>query len=275
MAEQNAAGWSTPYKFTGKELDDITGLYYFGARYYDPRISLWMSVDPLAEKYPGWSAYNYVYNNPLKFVDPTGVEGESIHEDATGRIVAIFNDRDNNVYRHNEIVPNGQHIDGIRAYIEQKKELYGTTSGGGEKQIVKSIINYLYEFSKGNGFTTQIAGTVFTGENGGKMGLTFPKNTPHDMINIDDFLSLASLCGPGPVNSDAVYEKAIKGDFKLVEKIGKVTYYGDKAAGTVERIQATKKYIDPTKDKSLKLDSVTHQKYNNQTVEHYSSKNKK
>jgi RHS repeat-associated protein len=33
----------TNYMFTGKELDDMTGLYYYGARYYDPRMSVWQS----------------------------------------------------------------------------------------------------------------------------------------------------------------------------------------------------------------------------------------
>ena len=44
-------GYTTPYKFTGKELDNETGLYYFGARYYDARISRWISADPALEKY--------------------------------------------------------------------------------------------------------------------------------------------------------------------------------------------------------------------------------
>ena len=44
--------WNTPYKFNGKELDEETGLAYYGARYYNPKISQWLSVDPLAEKNP-------------------------------------------------------------------------------------------------------------------------------------------------------------------------------------------------------------------------------
>jgi len=43
--------YTTPYKFTGKELDAETGLYYFGARYYDAKISRWISTDPALEKY--------------------------------------------------------------------------------------------------------------------------------------------------------------------------------------------------------------------------------
>ena len=46
-----------PYMFNGKELDTETGLYYYGARYYDPRVSLWLNVDPSAEKYPHVSPY--------------------------------------------------------------------------------------------------------------------------------------------------------------------------------------------------------------------------
>ncbi|CAI9430306.1 RHS repeat-associated core domain-containing protein [Candidatus Ornithobacterium hominis] len=61
-----------PYLFNGKELDTETGLYYYGARYYDPRISIWISVDPLAEKYPDISPYTYVANNPINAIDPDG-----------------------------------------------------------------------------------------------------------------------------------------------------------------------------------------------------------
>ncbi|GJM65014.1 RHS repeat-associated core domain-containing protein [Persicobacter diffluens] len=60
--------------FNGKELDDETGLYYYGARYYDPRSSVWLSVDPLAEKYPRLSSMAYCANNPVNFIDPDGRE---------------------------------------------------------------------------------------------------------------------------------------------------------------------------------------------------------
>ncbi|MDY3525979.1 type IV secretion protein Rhs [Riemerella anatipestifer] len=61
-----------PYLFNGKELDSETGLYYYGARYYDPKTSIWLNVDPLAEKYPFTSPYTYTNNNPIMFVDPDG-----------------------------------------------------------------------------------------------------------------------------------------------------------------------------------------------------------
>ncbi len=60
------------YKFTGKERDVETNYDYFGARYYDARVGRWLSVDPMAAKYPGVSGYCYGVNNPLLFVDPHG-----------------------------------------------------------------------------------------------------------------------------------------------------------------------------------------------------------
>ncbi|WP_236255547.1 RHS repeat-associated core domain-containing protein [Chryseobacterium indoltheticum] len=64
---------NSPYKFNGKELDAETGYYYYGARYYNPRVSLWLNVDPLAEKMPSWSPYVYTFNNPINLVDPDGM----------------------------------------------------------------------------------------------------------------------------------------------------------------------------------------------------------
>ena len=72
MIEQRASGAFTPYKYNAKEMDEETGLYYYGARYYDARLSRFLSVDRYASKYPGQSPYNYVANNPIRFIDPTG-----------------------------------------------------------------------------------------------------------------------------------------------------------------------------------------------------------
>ena len=59
--------------FTGKERDVETGLDYFGARYYESWSARWLSVDPMAKKYPGWSPYNYVGDDPSLLVDLNGM----------------------------------------------------------------------------------------------------------------------------------------------------------------------------------------------------------
>ena len=61
--------------FTGKERDEETGYGYFGARYMDHELTTgWLSVDPLADKYPSISPYAYCAWNPVKLVDPDGRE---------------------------------------------------------------------------------------------------------------------------------------------------------------------------------------------------------
>ena len=74
MVSQNNSSYNNVYRFSGKELDQETGLSYFGARYYDPKYSFWLSVDPLAEKFPNASPYNYCLGNPVNLVDPDGKE---------------------------------------------------------------------------------------------------------------------------------------------------------------------------------------------------------
>ena len=66
--------YRTRYLFNGKELDNETNLYYYGARYFEPKEILWYGCDPLREKYPFTSSYVYCNANPVKYVDPDGEE---------------------------------------------------------------------------------------------------------------------------------------------------------------------------------------------------------
>ncbi len=76
--------YSARYTFSGKERDEETGYSYFGARYYYSSYSIWLSVDPMSDKYPSLSPYVYCGNNPIKLVDPSG---EDVYEmDQDGKI---------------------------------------------------------------------------------------------------------------------------------------------------------------------------------------------
>ena len=73
---QDVSPYDITFTFTGKERDEETGFSYFGARYYDSDLSvLFLSVDPMADKYPNISPYAYCAWNPVKFVDPDGRDG--------------------------------------------------------------------------------------------------------------------------------------------------------------------------------------------------------
>ena len=73
LEKQMASGdYHSPFRFNGKELDEETGLYYYGARYMNPRLSIWYGTDPMQEKYPDISSYSYCAGNPINFVDFRG-----------------------------------------------------------------------------------------------------------------------------------------------------------------------------------------------------------
>src|SRR5699024_4186118 len=72
LVEEHLNSYNSPFKFNGKEYDAETGNYYYGARYMNPKWSLFLGVDPLAEKYPSISPFAYVANNPIKYIDPDG-----------------------------------------------------------------------------------------------------------------------------------------------------------------------------------------------------------
>ena len=88
LFEEHSTSRTMPYLFNGKELDTETGLYYYGARYYDPRVSLWLNVDPMMLRDEAMddedssnggvfnpmnnAVYAFSYQNPVKYVDPDG-----------------------------------------------------------------------------------------------------------------------------------------------------------------------------------------------------------
>ena len=90
VSQPNSSGGDTvTAKFTGQELDEELGLYYYGARYYDPAIGRFISADnvvPGASNAQCWNRYSYVNNNPIVYVDPTGH-----FLDFIGDILAIIN----------------------------------------------------------------------------------------------------------------------------------------------------------------------------------------
>ena len=69
---QKTGNFNPMFTFSGKEKDAETGYSYFGQRFYDSQLSLWLSVDPMRGKYPSLSPFVYCANNPIILKDPDG-----------------------------------------------------------------------------------------------------------------------------------------------------------------------------------------------------------
>ncbi len=96
---------------TGKERDEETGYGYFGARYMDHELmTMWLSVDPMADKYPSISPYNYCMWNPIKLVDPDGMDWYEYTNPKTHKTMVRWTDSHNQDELNNELKGSG--IDG-------------------------------------------------------------------------------------------------------------------------------------------------------------------
>ncbi len=83
LVDEHTTTYENPFKFSGKELDDITGLYDHGARNRNPITAVWYGIDELYEKYPEVGPYSYCGGNPVKFVDLDGRDRYIFNEDGT------------------------------------------------------------------------------------------------------------------------------------------------------------------------------------------------
>lgn len=94
--EQTKTAPPLNYTFNGKEKDEASGLHYFGARYLEAETGSWLSIDPLADAYPGHNPYAFGLHNPLRFIDPDGMEAYDLYTTRLGAAIdfaRIYNER--------------------------------------------------------------------------------------------------------------------------------------------------------------------------------------
>ena len=96
------------YRFSSKEIDRSTGLYYFGYRYYEPNFQRWLNPDPLGETFD-LNMYRFVYNAPLNWVDvyglwPTGAMGsENVHGNSINRMLSNLPESERAIVRSEQV----------------------------------------------------------------------------------------------------------------------------------------------------------------------------
>ncbi len=196
--EEHSNTQRTPYLFTAKELDEETGLYYFGARYYDPRTSVWQSPDPILAEYmpmlnsgadtlpnrgvfepKNMSVYMYAFGNPLIFLDPDGnacasADGETtcVPENSDFPTITFptpegwddfeADDLDFHSYLQDEEAGTGDA--GYRERLEEGL-IASPTPGEGSATEEGTVIDVLMPMPTGRDDVTSYIGTMGEGEN--------------------------------------------------------------------------------------------------------------
>ena len=149
LVDEHSSSEELPYKFNGKQFDEETGLYYYGARYLNPITSLWYGVDRFKEKYPHLSSFNACASTPLLFRD---LNGDSLW---------IVNKQTNILYEDHKLYnKDGSLYSGkVEGFVKEAKEaidiISGTDSGSNVlEEFQKSKKNiYIHKFYKENYFT--------------------------------------------------------------------------------------------------------------------------
>ena len=134
LVDEHSSSEELPYKFNGKQFDEETGLYYYGARYLNPMASVWYGVDPLAEKYQFLGSYVYCSANPIKIIDVDG--NDEFHVNGNGNIIKVVNNNSANITIVNP--------DGSKKYFSdyKTKSIFLGWGNGKNRQIIANVAAY-------------------------------------------------------------------------------------------------------------------------------------
>jgi RHS repeat-associated protein len=187
-----------PYKFTQKEQDAESGLSYFESRFLASSLSRFIRVDPLASRIPAeWLAlpqklniYGYVQNNPLRWVDPTGMDGEKPKAaQPKTQVLVMYGD---DMYEHFRQQTGGQ---SRAAYENALRHTYKEEAGNNANIVVQRVDNIkeagdLTRIFQGGKYDV----IVYNGHGGSRTKEIFPAGnlriTPQD---IHDALTAAKI----------------------------------------------------------------------------------
>ena len=187
---QRLSGYNERFTFTGKELDAETGYGYFGARYMDHELMTgWLSVDPMADKYPSLSPYNYCAWNSMRLVDPDGEETiecddgwkTSIDKNTGQKTLVKVNTDGGDTYQSFVDQSGPSQICSTRDFVEQYSNMgYSVSDGTGNistsEENGTKISNILSDIGTINGTLASLTFSKSRGKWLGKNGKFYPMN---------------------------------------------------------------------------------------------------
>jgi RHS repeat-associated protein len=219
----NLQEYSVPYydRYSGKELQE-TGMYDFGARFYMPDLGRWSAIDPLSEKYHGFSPYNYTLNNPLNMIDP---DGRAVYPPRKG--LAYWADNDgifrwnaqNKMYEHYGNTPENPTVsNGFLGYYEVPESATAEVTANapsGEGVIAKGDMP---KVSSAPSNTTQPA----------RKGIIPRYQKLDEIVNNPATSPAMARLGQVTASSSARIMRSVES----VGKIGREVWWGPKSIGT-------------------------------------------
>ena len=227
FVEERNSQFSTNFLFNAKELDNETGLYYYGARYLDPTGAMWLSVDPLFEKYAGMSPYNYCIGNPVKMVDPDGNDAMDYFLGLAGAVAdnAVLGLGNLRGYCARFVTDASDFNRGLEAgdvfsIAQGANEMY---TGGGMMQTGASVVTVglATEVPSGGSSTVVVVGggVIILGgaavaEHGFFMAAQGTSNLANKKEHLDESSKTTSSSGKGSSSAPAVRSKTLWKDGK-------------------------------------------------------------
>ncbi len=148
------------YKYNGKELERLLALdwYDYGARWYDPVLARWHTVDPLAEKYPDISPYVYCHDNPVNKIDPDGMDD---YYTIFGNYLYSDNKETDNIIIRNEELYRVKQKTGLSWMVTDIPFIEATLSAEAYSNIFTDILSKMEGVNVNNLYNSKVSVTVW------------------------------------------------------------------------------------------------------------------